>query len=429
MGNAQVSPILRYLRQLAAMHGHGRFSDAELLQRVVAEHDEGAFEAILSRHGPMVLGVCRRVLHHCEDAEDCFQATFLVLARQSALISKRQSLGCWLHGVAQRLALKAKADARRRRVSEARRAVLTPEIPQSKMMWHEIAPILDEELRRMAETFRAPLVLCYLEGKTRDEAAQQLGWSLRTLMRRLERGRRQLRQRLIRRGVTISAALLTTGLGNSASAGVPATLADATVRAVMLITAGRAATSVVSANIAALTEGLVKALFLAKVKAATMFIVATGLLAGSFLVSVWGAGVGTAPIPYPRHARQTPNAADPKQQGQLGQPGERAPFLKLEGPVSSVIWSGDGKVMASLTVRKEKVPNGQEDRFDYFTTMRIHNARTGAVLTWRTQERSAGLPAFVARRQHAGDQQTIRYQRRRRGRTLERSERRVTADD
>src|SRR5262249_48260574 len=149
------------------------------------------------------------------DAEDAFQASFLVLARKATAICKQESVACWLHGVARRLALKAKAEGARRRSRETKCAVRRPEVALAQMTWEEIEPVLDEELECMAEKYRAPLVLCYLEGKTRDEAAQQLGWSVRTLMRRLEQGRELLRGRLKRRGVALTAALITVGISSS----------------------------------------------------------------------------------------------------------------------------------------------------------------------------------------------------------------------
>jgi RNA polymerase sigma factor (sigma-70 family) len=267
MHNSQVNPILRYIRKLATSPTHCQLSDGQLVQRFAAQHDEAAFEALLCRHGAMVLGVCRRVLHNQHDAEDAFQATFLVLARKAASISEQESVASWLHGVAHRLALKTKADAARWRAREAEGAARTPEVALAKMTWEEIEPILDDELERMVEKYRGPLVLCYLEGKTRDEAAQQLGWSVRTLMRRLEEGRELLRNRLTRRGVSMTAALIPTLLSSGvASAAVPVTLMNSTTKAATLIAAGNPVTAVVSAKVAALAEGVLKAMFMTKAK-------------------------------------------------------------------------------------------------------------------------------------------------------------------
>src|SRR5262245_25491676 len=188
MKNGQLNPVLRHVRRLAGSAAYRQLSDGQLLQRFAADHDEAAFEVLLSRHGAMVLGVCRRVLANPHDGEDVFQASFLVLAQKAASICKQDSVASWLHGVARRLALKTRAEMTRRRVRDEERAAKKAETCLAKMTWEEIEPILDEELDGMPDALRGPMVLCYLEGKTRDEAAQQLGWSVRTLMRRLEKG-------------------------------------------------------------------------------------------------------------------------------------------------------------------------------------------------------------------------------------------------
>src|SRR5262249_8005060 len=145
-----------------------------------------------------------RRLHHEQDAEDAFQATFLTLARKAATIRKQDSVGSWLHGVAVHLALQAKTAAARRQLFEKQTLARSSRDPLAEISLREAQTVLDEEMARLPEKYRAPLVLCYLEGTTRDEAAQQLGWSLGTLKRRLEQGREMLRGRLARRGLTLS---------------------------------------------------------------------------------------------------------------------------------------------------------------------------------------------------------------------------------
>src|SRR5205823_616624 len=152
------------------------------------------------RHGAMVLGVCRRVLRHEADAEDAFQATFLVLARRARAVRRRAALASWLHGVAYRVASKLRARQARRQVVEAGAARLAAVEAADNLTWGELRTLLDAELQGLPAHYRAPLVLCYLEGKTRDEAAGELGWSLATLRGRLERARQGLRRRLERRG-------------------------------------------------------------------------------------------------------------------------------------------------------------------------------------------------------------------------------------
>src|SRR5262249_16660439 len=157
------------------------------------------------RHGPMVLGVSRRVLRDGNAAEDVFQAAFFLLARKAKLIRKSTSVGSWLHGVAFRLAMKSKSDLARRRLVESQVPEKQTADPAAEARWREHVTILDEELDRLPERFRAPLVMCYFEGLTRDEAARLVGWSLRTFDRRLRQGRELLRARLVRRGVTLGA--------------------------------------------------------------------------------------------------------------------------------------------------------------------------------------------------------------------------------
>src|SRR5262249_26887681 len=152
----------------------------QLLERFAQRRDEGAFAALVERHGPLVLGVCRRILRHEQDAEDAFQATFYVLARRAGGFGWRDSVANWLYEVALRVSHKARSGAPRRRRHE-RQTALADQAATAQDAWHELKPLLDEELARLPRQLREPLVLCYLEGKTRDEAAQELGWSLGTV--------------------------------------------------------------------------------------------------------------------------------------------------------------------------------------------------------------------------------------------------------
>jgi RNA polymerase sigma-70 factor (ECF subfamily) len=170
-------------------------SDRELLERFARGQDEEAFEALVQRHGPLVLGVCRRVLRDWEDAQDAFQATFFVLARKAGSLAKPEALGNWLYGVAYRTAVKAKARAARRRECERQAGRATPN-PASEEARRDLCEVLGEELSRLPEKYRAPLVHCYLEGKTNQEAARELGCPLGSMSGRLARGRELLRERL-----------------------------------------------------------------------------------------------------------------------------------------------------------------------------------------------------------------------------------------
>jgi RNA polymerase sigma factor (sigma-70 family) len=280
--------VLQQVSRLVAERGAGALSDGELLERFVAERDGAAFAALLRRHGPMVLGVCRRVLRHTHDAEDACQAAFLVLARKAASIHQQESVGSWLHGVAFRVASSLKRDLARRRVHQET-LVDVPHPDKADVPWRELQVVLDEELLRLPERYRAPLVLAYLEGKTRDEAARELGWSVGTLRGRLTRGRAILRDRLTRRGLTLSAFLLPAALGQTASAAsLPPALGVAVVKAATL-PAGQ-----VSPRVAALTEGVLRTTYLTRIKA---------MLA---LLAVAALGVGVGLLGSRTHGEERP---------------------------------------------------------------------------------------------------------------------------
>jgi RNA polymerase sigma factor (sigma-70 family) len=210
----------------------GGLSDAQLLQRFATCRDEAAFEVLVWRHGPMVLGVGRRVLHELSDAEDVLQATFLALVRQATSISRGESLASWLYRVAYRIALRARTQREKRPVGQVAVEEVPAPHPRKDDPWREIFPVLDEELRRLPEKYRTPLVLAYLQGLTNREVAEQIGCPIGTVFTRLARGRCLLRKRLIRRGVALPAGLLSVSLAQRATAvTVPARLVKATVRA------------------------------------------------------------------------------------------------------------------------------------------------------------------------------------------------------
>jgi RNA polymerase sigma-70 factor (ECF subfamily) len=222
-------------------------TDGQLLERFTRRRDEAAFRALVDRHGPMVLDVCRRVLRDPHAAEDAFQATFLVLARKSGTLARPELLGNWLYGVAYRLALKAKTGTARRAAHERQAATMAtraddigpPSDPHLALAWREVQVILDEELSRLPEKPRAAVVLCYLEGKTHEEAARQIGCPVGSMSTLVAQARELLRRRLTRRGLTFSAGVLALLLAQSSAAAVPPVLADATVKAGLAALAGR----------------------------------------------------------------------------------------------------------------------------------------------------------------------------------------------
>jgi RNA polymerase sigma factor (sigma-70 family) len=271
MGTGRLKKVLGHLRQALLPPDGGGLTDGQLLARFVAGREEAAFAALVRRHGPMVLGVCRRILGHAHDAEDAFQATFLVLARKAGSVVKREALASFLYGVAYRTALRAKQRAVRRRATERQVEDMPhPEVaPPEAQDWR---PVLDRELERLPEKYRVAVILCDLEGKTRREAARQRGLSEGTLSSHLTRARRLLARRLARQGVTLSGGALAAALAEGASAAVPAELASATVKAAVLVAAG------VATPAAALMNEVLKAMLMTKLKLATTGLVAVVLL-------------------------------------------------------------------------------------------------------------------------------------------------------
>lgn len=204
-------PVVSYVQQLADEASCAAASDRQLLERFARERDQDAFRTLVRRHGPLVFGVGLRALKHRQDAEDCFQATFLVLARKAGAVRWQESIGPWLHQVATRLAAELRGRELRRQKCE-RQAVTAAESCGEEPGLRDLAAVVDEELNRLPERCRGAMLLCVLEGQSRDEAAQALGLPLRTLERRLQEGRVRLRDRLRRRGITLSAALAAWGL-------------------------------------------------------------------------------------------------------------------------------------------------------------------------------------------------------------------------
>jgi RNA polymerase sigma factor (sigma-70 family) len=284
MADAALTSVVQYLRRTVA--GPQEQTDGQLLERFLRQREEAAFTTLLQRHGPMVLGVCRRLLGH-DAAEDAFQATWLVLLRRAGSIRKREALGGWLYGVAYRTALKARAEAARRGLLE-RPLLEVPAAPAvSNLGAAELRAQLDAEVCRLARRYRAPVVLCYFQNKTYTEAAQILGIAAGTVASRLARARELLRARLTRRGLTLSAGLLATLLSQERlTAALPDGLVEASRRAVVSILAGRPWSAVVPANILTLTKRVLKTMFLTKLTTITVVVVLLGLAgAGAMFVS------------------------------------------------------------------------------------------------------------------------------------------------
>jgi RNA polymerase sigma-70 factor (ECF subfamily) len=282
MASNPLCRVVPHVRRAVLGPDGAGLSDAELLNGFVARRDEDAFAVLVRRHGPMVLGVCRRVLGNTADAEDAFQATFLVLVKKAASLQAPSQVGNWLYGVAVNTSRKAKAMTRNRRMKE-RQAAARPR--RDKL--DDPQPLqarLDDELSCLPDKYRVPIVLCDLEGKPLKEAARQLGWPLGTVASRLSRGRALLARRLKRVGLLVSGAALAGVLSERvAPAAPPGPLVSSTLKAAALFAAGPAAATL-PAPVAALTEGVLKAMLLSKLKVVaglSLLVVAVAAVAGA----------------------------------------------------------------------------------------------------------------------------------------------------
>jgi RNA polymerase sigma factor (sigma-70 family) len=304
MASRHVHPLIQQLRRAALLADGAGQSDAQLLEGYIARRDPAAFEALVRRHGPMVFGVCRRLLRDPHDAEDAFQATFLVLVRKAASVVPRAMLANWLYGVAHTTALRARvADARRRARVKPTSDVPEPE-PVSPDRSPDLRPLLDAELALLPEKYRTPVVLCDLEGKTRKEAARQLRWPEGTLSSRLARARALLARRLARRGLPVSGAALAAVLCHqAASASVPASLTMRTAAAAGLFAADA---GLIPARLAALTKGVLTTMLVRTLTRFTIGLVAVASLALVGGVATWQTPAAGQDSPFKAFAQATP---------------------------------------------------------------------------------------------------------------------------
>jgi RNA polymerase sigma factor (sigma-70 family) len=279
MANRQACSVLAAVEVL--LQNRDDRTDAALLRDFLDTRAEAAFGALVRRHGPMVVGVCRRILGNAADAEDAAQATFLVLATKASALKSRSTLGNWLHEVARRTAQSAYRSKARRREMEMR---IQPPVCQKDNDVADLLPILDEELARLPDNYRLPIILCDLEGQSRKAAARQLRWPEGTVACRLTRGRQLLAQRLTKRGVSLTASALATLLATqAAAASSPLTALKGCAAAAQIAGSGSLTAAGVSPNVLALTQGTLKMLLLRKVMVVAVLVVAS-------LSFVWGAG-------------------------------------------------------------------------------------------------------------------------------------------
>ena len=352
MSDGQPHDVLRQLRSAALLQDGGGMTDGQLLELFLTDRDEAAFEALVRRHGPMVLGVCRRLLRNAEDAEDAFQATFLVLVRKAASIGRPEVLGNWLYGVAHRTALRAQAAAIRRRVREKQvSAMPEPEAKDDAGAWRDLRPVLDQELSRLPDKYRVPVVLCDLEGRTRRGVAHQLGIPAGTLSGRLTAARGLLAKRLARHGLALSGGALTAALSEgAASAAVPPPLVALTVEAATAVAVGKVAAGVVSARAAALAEGVVRAMLVKKLKIATAVLLMAGTVIGAALLA--HRPTAAQPPAGPARAKtERPQADGPEIKALLK---EREEVLKKEvSALSDQFEAGRGLLTPLLAASRE----------------------------------------------------------------------------
>jgi RNA polymerase sigma factor (sigma-70 family) len=274
--------------------------DQQLLDRFVKRRDEAAFEALLRRYGHLVWGLCRRILNDHHDADDAFQATFLVLVRKAGLIGRRDLLGPWLYGVAYRIAVRARTSAAKRHAREQQVRTKTHTDPGMDLEWRDLRNVLDEEVQRLPEKYRVPFILCHLEGKTNEEAARLLGCPKGTILSRLARARERLRLRLTRRGLMFSAGGLSALLTYEAAVGAPVGLTGSTLKAALPIVSGQAA-GVVAAPVAALIQGELKTMLISKLFTTIVFLLGIG---------IGGAGVFSYRASGPEAAANRPPATN-----------------------------------------------------------------------------------------------------------------------
>jgi RNA polymerase sigma factor (sigma-70 family) len=346
----QRSPLVGYLYRRLAGKQPGNPTDAELLERFIGSGDPAAFELLVWRHERMVLAACRRLLRNAEDVEDAFQSTFLVLVRKASSISQREAVASWLYKVACRCALKARARAQRRnRHEQGSEALAILEARDDHLRAaedHDLWQLLSEEIQRLPEKYRAPVVLCYLEGKTYAQAGHQLGCPRTTVSTRLTRAREILGDRLRARGVTVPATALVAVLCQQAArAAEPAALVGATVQAARAYAAESAAAGAVSAEVVALAEGVIKTMFLSKLKMA-FFVLA--------VVGVVGAALGLPGYLAVHAGQREPSAATASARPKGGED-RPLPVWKerasVEYPDASMfrtlVFSPDGKALAA----------------------------------------------------------------------------------
>jgi RNA polymerase sigma factor (sigma-70 family) len=395
MASVTFGAALRHIHQLFCEGSVAGLTDAQLLERFIDRHDETAFGALVARHGPMVLGVCRGVIDDPHDVEDAFQAAFLILVRKARTIRGREALGTWLYRVAYRTALRANMDTSRRRTRERPGGELTDVPSKHGAPRQELLPALHEEIDRLPEKYRAPIVLCYLEEMSYEEAAYSLGWPLGTVGGRLARARELLRARLTRRGVTLAGGGVATLLVEQAKAAVPAGWVDSTVEAAARIAAGRAAGAMAALSLA---ERVLRTMLVSRLKVASAVLLAVGLaaasatgLATSGAAQAAGLAGGEDPPTNPSGLSSTAILPPPRGQDTSGaQDGEAMEFRgRVLGPDGQpkagarlLLANRDPEAIAEFPTR---ATTGADGRFR-FSVPKAEFDRLNGLATWQSAE-------------------------------------------
>lgn len=393
MATANLNGFLHSLTRGMLAEALREQSDRELVEEFLSRQDEAIFEVLIRRHGPMVYRVCWRVLQQTQEAEDAFQATFLLLAQKLRSVRKLDSLASWLHGVARRVALKAQARLATRRRYE-QRAALPQATLSDEITWSELRTVLDTELGRLPEKWRLPLILTYLEGRTQDDAARQLCWSKNTFRRRLDEARAALGRRLSWRGVGLPAAFSATLLSECvASAALPARLVSTTVAAAACGAAAPAvATGIVSADVAALTEAVLRGMLLTRLKIATTVLLALSILGTS-------AGVlAHHVLAEPAQPRQEQFAEPVDRQEQVAEPVH--PVEEVRKPVDAVKAADKVRtkagVLASVDSEQNTITVSAKDKDNLHKEEWTLRVAAGARITIAQHEKKGEVPVNLA---------------------------------
>jgi RNA polymerase sigma factor (sigma-70 family) len=342
MATSPLDKVVQHLRRAVLLRDGAGLTDAQLLGLFLSEHDAAAMEALVKRHGPMVWGVCLRIVGNHHDAEDAFQATFLVLLRKAATISPRSKLAAWLYGVARQTALNARKTAAKRERREREVAEMSGPEEEQQEAWRDLEPYLDNELSRLPEAYRIVLVLCDLEGKTRKDAAKQLGLPEGTVAGRLARARALLAKRLGRHGLALSAATLAPMLASqAASAAVPIQVMAKTTNALTLVAAGQAPSALVPAKVVALMQSVLKSMLMSKLKITAGLLFASAVICGTAIpLGAWTVGIAAFSRENPE---QVQNGVGPKL--------HVAPVLAAAQPEPGGL-DGDGRPLPAEAVHR-----------------------------------------------------------------------------